>query len=42
MDAQLRATPNDLMGAAIRKRFPGHGWFMGRVTGWSEARDLYS
>jgi hypothetical protein len=31
----------DLMGAVVRKRFVGFGWFMGKVTGWSQERGMY-
>jgi hypothetical protein len=32
---------HDLMGAVVRKRFVGFGWFMGKVTGWSQERGMY-
>jgi hypothetical protein len=41
MDTGGRTPRNDLMGAVVRKHFVGFGWFMGKVTGWSQERGMY-
>jgi len=34
-----RTAPKDLAGTTVRKHFPGYGWFMGVVTGGSDAAE---